>query len=344
LIEAGWVEKHIDLIEDPSRKVIVQNIIKEYKNILPKLREQPFQAIHGDINDHNILVAGGLKDQPHISGILDFGDMCRCPRVCNLAIAAAYIVLEHDRPEAALNSLVCGYNDNSPLKADELDLIWPLLRMRLVVSVVNSTLMSKENPDDPYITVSQASALKFLERRFENSKFIAARLRSTCGLPVVDGADRVLSYLEEARGSFAQIFDFDLNSVPMGSLSVENSSWPQNPFSLPLEEALEVGSDIIAKDGFWMGYYNEPRLIYTEPAFRNGPWKASDRRTVHLGIDIFGPADLEIRAPLNGKVVVAENRTQHLDYGGVIILEHETPKVIYSIPSMGILILSFLNN
>ena len=47
---------------------------------------------------------------------------------------------------------------------------------------------------------------------------------------------------------------------------------------------------------------------------------------MHLGIDIFGPADLEIRAPLNGKVVVAENRTQHLDYGGVIILEHETPR------------------
>ena len=326
LIEACWVEKHIDLIEDLSRKTILQDIMEEYKNIVPKLRDQPFQAIHGDINDHNILVTGRLKDQPSISGLLDFGDMCRCPRVCNLAIAAAYIVLDHDRPEAALTSLIYGYNESSQLKADELDLIWPLLRMRLVVSVVNSTLMSKENPDDPYITVSQASAWKFLERRSENSRFIAARLRSTCGLPVVDGADRVLSYLEEARGSFAQIFDFDLNSVPMGSLSVENSSWPRNPFSLPLEEALEVGSDIIAKDGFWMGYYNEPRLIYTEPAFRNGPWKASDRRTVHLGIDIFGPADLEIRAPIKGKVVVAENRTQHLDYGGVIILEHETPR------------------
>ncbi len=325
LIEAGWVEKHIDLIEDPSRKVIVQNIIKEYKNILPKLREQPFQAIHGDINDHNILVAGGLKDQPYISGILDFGDMCHCPRVCNLAIAAAYVVLDHDQPEAALTSLVSAYNISSPLTVAEFDLIWPLLTMRLAVSVVNSTLMSNEDPDDPYITVSQAPAWRFLEHNSQNSKFIAARLRSKCGKPVVEGADRVLSYLEEGRGSFAQIFDFDLNSLPMGSLSVENSSWPQNPFSLPLDEALKVGSDIIAKDGFWMGYYNEPRLIYTEPAFRNGPWKASDRRTVHLGIDIFGPAHLKIRAPIEGKVVVAENRKQHLDYGGVIILEHEIP-------------------
>ena len=176
------------------------------------------------------------------------------------------------------------YNISSPLTVAEFDLIWPLLTMRLAVSVVNSTLMSNEDPDDPYITVSQAPAWRFLEHNSQNSKFIAARLRSKCGKPVVEGADRVLSYLEEGRGSFAQIFDFDLNSLPMGSLSVENSSWPQNPFSLPLDEALEVGSDIITKDGFWMGYYNEPRLIYTEPAFRNGPWKASDRRTVHLGI------------------------------------------------------------
>ena len=326
LIEAGWIEDYIDLIEDPSRKIIVNNVIKDYKNILPKLQAQPVQAIHGDINDHNILVDGCLNAQPSISGILDFGDMCLCPRVCNVAIAGAYIVLDHDQPEAALTSLIHGYNFNSPFTPDELDLIWPLLRMRLAVSVINSTLMSKDDPEDPYITISQAPAWRFLERKIENSKFIAARLRSKCAKPVVEGADRILSYLDQRRGSFAQIFDCDLSSIPMGSLSVENSPWPQNPFSLPADEAVEVGSDVVGKDGFWIGFYNEPRLIYAEPAFRNGPWKASDRRTVHLGIDIFGSTDTKIRAPIDGKVVVAENRTGHLDYGGVIILEHETPE------------------
>ena len=37
LIEASWVEKHIDLIEDLSRKTILQDIMEEYKNIVPKL-------------------------------------------------------------------------------------------------------------------------------------------------------------------------------------------------------------------------------------------------------------------------------------------------------------------
>ena len=129
LVRASWIENYIDLIEGPKRKIIIENVINDYKNILPKLQDQPFQAIHGDINDHNILVDGYLNEQPRISGILDFGDMCLCPRVCDLAIAGAYIVLDHDQPEAELTTLIHGYNINSPFTSDELDLVWPLLRM-----------------------------------------------------------------------------------------------------------------------------------------------------------------------------------------------------------------------
>ncbi|MEK9643877.1 MAG: aminotransferase class III-fold pyridoxal phosphate-dependent enzyme, partial [Paracoccaceae bacterium] len=70
---------------------------------------------------------------------------------------------------------------------------------------------------------------------------------------------------------------------------------------------------------------NEPRLIYTAPAFRLGPWKASDRRTVHLAVDIFAPSGTPLYAPMEGVVVSAEYRPDNLDYGGVIMLEHETP-------------------
>ena len=325
LSEASWVEDHLDLIGDSSRKCILENIIKDYKNILPMLKKQPFQPIHGDVNDHNTLVNSSLNTKANISGILDLGDMCFAPRVCEVAIAGAYIVLDHEKPEVALATLIEGYNSIIRLDTRELDLIWPLLRMRLAVSVINSTLMSKDDPDDPYITVSQEPAWRFLERKVKHWKFMAARLRSICGKPVVDGADRVLAYLNEKRGSFFPIFDCDLASIPMGSLSVENSLWPNNPFFLPPEEAVRVGEEIEHKDAFWMGYYNEPRLIYVEPAFRNGPWKASDRRTVHLAVDIFAPTSTRVHSPLDGRVAVAENRIGYLDYGGVIILEHKTP-------------------
>ncbi len=325
-VQAGWVTDHLNAIRNAARKDLLAEIISQYHALLPLLQELPFQAIHNDVNDYNILVSGQLDEPRQISGLLDLGDMCAAPRICDLATAGAYVVLDHDHPEAALAALVQGYHATNPLSAAELDLVWPLLRMRLAVSVVNSSLMAIENPGDPYVTVSQAPALRFLETKAPHPRIVAARLRCICGFPVSEGADRVMAYLDQHRGDFAQVLERDLTTAPMGSLSVEESLWPQNPFDLSSLEAARVGEEFKPKDAIWLGYYNEPRLIYTAPAFCKGPWKASDRRTVHLGVDVFAPAGTQIHAPLDGKVLVAEYRDGHLDYGGVIILSHETPE------------------
>ncbi|MDE4134367.1 aminotransferase class III-fold pyridoxal phosphate-dependent enzyme [Phaeobacter sp. QD34_3] len=323
LMQAGWIADDLDCITEPVRRALLDEINASFSDLHPALSVLPMQAIHNDANDYNIIVAGSLSEPRRVSGLIDLGDMCRAPRICDLAIAAAYIVLDHPEPEAALAALVSGYHAAYPLTPAEVDMIWPLLRMRLAVSVVNSTLMAAENPDDPYVTISQAPAWRFLEGHDLNAKLVNARLRAACGLPVVDGADRVLEWLDAERGNFAPLMGTDLADAPMGSLSVENSTWPQNPFDMPLEEAARVGEEY--GSGIWLGYYNEPRLIYTAPAFRKGRWKASNRRTVHLGVDGFAPAGEPLYAPLAGEVFIVENRAHHLDYGGTIILRHETP-------------------
>ncbi len=325
LMQADWISNNISCIPDPARQQIVEEICSDFAKLKPDLIALPRQAIHNDANDYNIMVAGQLNAPRHVSGLIDLGDMCAAPRICDLAIAAAYIVLDHARPEAALAALVAGYHEACPLTAVEVDMVWPLLRMRLAVSVVNSTLMAAENPDDPYVTISQAPAWRFLEGATIHGGLLKARLRAACGLPVVDGANRVHDWLEAERGSFAPLMGQDISDAPMGSLSVENSTWPQDPFHLPLNEAARVGEEFEDQGRIWLGYYHEPRLIYAEPAFRNGPWKASDRRTVHLAVDAFAPAGTPMFAPLRGEVFVAEYRAGHLDYGGVIILRHETP-------------------
>ncbi|MFW8633866.1 aminotransferase class III-fold pyridoxal phosphate-dependent enzyme [Cribrihabitans pelagius] len=323
LTQAGWIRDRTECITDSGRRDVIESICADFAKLEPDLAALPKQAIHNDANDYNLMVTGELTEPRRISGLIDLGDMCAAPRVCDLAIAAAYIVLDHPEPEAALAALVQGYHSAYPLSPAEADLIWPLLRMRLAVSVVNSTLMAAENPDDPYVTISQAPAWRFLEGSSVNAGLINARLRAACGLPVAEGADRVLAFLETERGRFAPLMGQDLGGVPMGSLSVENSTWPQDPFHMPPEEAARAGAEF--GTGLWLGYYNEPRLIYAEPAFRKGPWKASNRRTVHLAVDGFAPAGTPLYAPLEGTVFAVENRDSHLDYGGVIILRHETP-------------------
>ena len=158
-----WIENQSGVITDPGRGAILADIINDFKTIRPALEALPRQLIHNDVNDYNILVTASLTEKPHVSGLIDFGDMCNAPRICNLAIAAAYVLMDHATPEAALVALVQGYHSENPLTATETDLIWPLLRMRLAVSVVNSTLMAAQNPDDPYITISQAPAWRLLE-------------------------------------------------------------------------------------------------------------------------------------------------------------------------------------
>jgi len=324
LMQAGWIAAELDCIQDPDRKRLIEEIHAEFSAVKAKLDALPKQAVHNDANDYNILVAGELG-APAVSGLIDLGDMCSAPRICDLAIAAAYVVLDHPNPEAALTALVRGYHAANPLSAQEIDLLWPLVRARLAVSVVNSTLTAIDNPDDPYVVISQAPAWRFLEHHKLHGGLLSARLRAACDLPVVDGADRVASWLQKECGNFAQLMGENLSDAPLGSLSVENSTWPQNPFHMPLEEAAHVGEEFEDGGRIWLGYYHEPRLIYAEPAFRKGPWKASDRRTVHLAVDAFAPAGTELFAPMRGEVFVAENRTGHLDYGGVIILRHETP-------------------
>lgn len=325
LTAGSWIGEHLNILDDPERRALIGAILDEFLEIKPELLKFPQQAIHNDANDYNILVSGGLDNPCTFSGLIDLGDMCSAPRICDLAIAAAYIVLDHLHPERALAALVAGYHDVNPLSEGELDLLWPLLRMRLAVSVVNSTLMARENPEDPYVVISQAPAWRFLENHSIDPDLLKAHLRAACGLPVVDGACEVMAFLQAQRGQFAPLIGQDLGDAPLGSLSVENSVWPQNPFDMPLAEAARVGEEFENESGVWLGYYNEPRLIYTAPAFRKGNWKAGDRRTVHLAVDVFAPAGTRLCAPLDGTVETVENRTDHLDYGGVVILRHKTP-------------------
>jgi 4-aminobutyrate aminotransferase-like enzyme/Ser/Thr protein kinase RdoA (MazF antagonist) len=326
LVQADWINDALDCIKSPDRRVILEKIIRDFLAIKPALIDLPFQPIHNDINDYNILVSGGFSEPKIVTGLIDLGDMCVAPRICDLAIAGAYVALDQPNPVKAVAALVKGHHACHPLLPQELDMLWPLLKMRLAVSVVNSTIEAAENPDDPYVTISQAPSWSFLESDANHNGLVRARLRADCNLPVAEGADRVLSYLDETRGDFAQLMGQDLTNARMGSLSVENSTWPQNPFHMPLSEAARVGEEFGNDGDIWLGYYNEPRLIYAEPAFRNGPWLASDRRTVHIAVDGFAPEGTPLFAPLDATVHAVENRQAHLDYGGVAILRHETPK------------------
>lgn len=326
LLQASWINDHLSVISDSHRRDLLSSIMLDYSKHLESATALPLFAIHNDINDYNLLANATLNAEPIISGIVDFGDMCAAPRVCDIVIAGAYMMLDHPQPEVALSTLVAAYHAVLPLSANEIELIYPLLRCRLAVSVVNSTIEALTKPDDPYVTISQGPVWRLIESSAVAHSLVTARLRVACGFAVSESASRVGDYLAQlSSGACALIIGVEVNDAPCRSLSVEGCSVPQNPFDLLAFEANNLGNDVIDTADVWLGYYNEPRLIYTDTAFGQGPYKASTRRTVHLGVDVFAPAATQIHAPLDGVVCVIESRQTSLDYGGMVVLQHMAP-------------------
>src|SRR5262249_24817390 len=87
-----------------------------------------------------------------------------------------------------------------------------------------------------------------------------------------------------------------------------------------------------------VGRYNEPRLLYTAPLFATSPHPLDERRTIHLGLDLFVAAGTPVHAPLPGTVHATANNDAPLtlpsppggegkgegDYGPVVLLRHQT--------------------
>ncbi|MFT3725798.1 MAG: peptidoglycan DD-metalloendopeptidase family protein [Hyphomonadaceae bacterium] len=67
------------------------------------------------------------------------------------------------------------------------------------------------------------------------------------------------------------------------------------------------------------GGYGEDRSLYTQPLFAP---EGEEPRTVHLGIDIFAPADTDVITPLHARVHSSRTNDNAGDYGPTIILEH----------------------
>lgn len=321
LLQSLWIEASVHHLQDQHKQAVIENIIEDFKVHQAALTSLPVQALHNDINDYNIIVKAELDGTQVVNGIIDLGDMCLGPRVCELAIAGAYLVLDQEDPIKNLCAFIAGYHNCSPLSQTELALIWPLLQMRLAVSVINSTLMAADNPDDPYITISQRPAWDFLLRDDVDAAMVPLRLRLTCGYPITNTYKYIASWLTQQQGSFHPLLGEDLQPAPMAPLSVEQSTVPQNPLSLTPSEATQLTEN--DANGISLGYYLEPRLVYTEKAFKHDASPISNRRTVHLGVDIFAAASTTLHAPMAATVEAIELRPQYLDYGALVILRHD---------------------
>lgn len=330
LSRAGWIEGSLSRIEDPESRARVARALALFnEQVAPVVPQLPRSVIHGDANDLNVLVDAADKEPRGIASVIDFGDMHKGVTVADAAVGATYAILGRKDKLAAAALVVRGYHQERPLDAREIHVLFPLILARLAVSVTNSAIRKVVRPDDPYVTVSEAGAWDALESLLKIPPALAhATFRQACGLPVVEKAKEVLAWLEAQADAIAPVLDFDLRSEPIQvfDLSVGSPFLGADPgagSTVNLTEAL-FGEMRRAKAKVGVGRYDEARLLYASPLFGAGAPPTDERRTVHLGVDLFVEAGARVYAPLPGEVHILVNNDAPQDYGPLLVLKHRT--------------------
>jgi hydroxylysine kinase len=111
----------------------------------PALATLPRQVIHGDFNPHNLLA--DPADPTRLTGILDFGDMTLSHRICDLAVAASYLIDPAD-PANLLGPLISAYHAANPLTAPEIALLPDLITARLATTLTISAWRAARYPQN----------------------------------------------------------------------------------------------------------------------------------------------------------------------------------------------------
>ena len=304
---------HIELIADESVRAVVRTILTDFvENVLPILKAMPHQVIHNDGNDNNIVMSGN-----NVTSLIDFGDIIVAPRICGLAVACAYGI-EHDNdPIFGLLPLVAGYHQIAPLRAEELEILFPLIKTRIATSIVMAAIQSAAAPGNEYLLISQAKfnrlVMLLAATSHDHSHF---RFRNACGYEGCPTSRAVRHWLQTGIPRIA-----DVVMPPLEQTAKIWFDWSITGHGAP-KTADEIAAAMRdAGAALAIGNFCEDRNVYEGDNYEVA---SATRRTVHLGVDLFAPAGTPVYAALDGVVELFNDNFAPLDYGPVIVLRHET--------------------
>lgn len=111
-------------------------------------------------------------------------------------------------------------------------------------------------------------------------------------------ADMGLNSAEIVRDIRSRGFD----EILTGQVDMAGPDWPE-----------------LDDEKYYVGGYSENRIVGATDHFS----PKSEMRTLHIGLDIFAPAETEIFAPIEGEIFAIKNNDKPRDYGPTIILYHQ---------------------
>lgn len=332
------VSTRLHLINDDQLKQIELCLAEYQRYVLPIADSLPQSIIHNDANDGNVVVS----DQQHglaadrVTGLIDFGDAVYSYTVAELAIAIAYAILEVDDPLLAGCEMVAGYTSRRPLSDNELTALFGMIRLRLCVSAAIAAEQESIRPDDEYLTVSQAPIRATLPALCSIPYTVAVGMfRHAAGLPAVSQSKSIVDWIDSQQTVFA----FPIERTPASrlvpvDLSAASVLLTGDPSELTIDDvdqavkrAINPGAGHDVPSPIAVGRYLEPRLLYSGQQYSASETGlghfGTERRTIHLGLDLFAAARTPVFAVLDGVVERVDDCADPRDYGTLIILRHD---------------------
>jgi 4-aminobutyrate aminotransferase-like enzyme/Ser/Thr protein kinase RdoA (MazF antagonist) len=322
------VARHRDAVAS-EHQALLDGVLGSWERaVAPRVQDLRRSLTYNDANDHNVLVTAEGPDAATVSGLIDFGDMLETCTVGDPAIAVAYAMLGERDPIGAAGAVAAGYHSAFPLLDDEFEVLFPMACARLAVSVCLAASRRREEPDNAYLVVSEAPAWETLERLDGVHPRLARNgLRGACGRSPCPRSPEIVTWLERQTEPFAPVILPDPRSVRTATLdlSVGTTDFPDADRVTGTEELVTAVFERIAEQGarVGIGRYDEARLLYLTDAFAGPDGEHPERRTVHIGVDLFVEAGAPVCAPLDGVVHAVRDNAAPLDYGPTVILRHE---------------------
>lgn len=322
IAQAKWTNDYIHLFNNNQKKII-NYFLDLYSRNYEQYNSLRKSVIHNDANDNNIIVSDN-KLSPKVKTIIDYGDAIFTQTINDLAVCIAYGVMNKPDALSAAKYIVKGYNDSFAIKEEELEYLYILVAIRLIISVTKSAINKKNEPDNKYLLISEKPAWDVLTKWFNiNERLAQYTFREACGYSPYPKENLFNDFVENIHISLNDFFptlNFDsVRNVDMSvsSTFIGNEYNNNDLLTLKLKQLeLENPNKIIA------GGYQETRPLYITDDYKKEGNEGPEYRSVHLGVDFWVDSHTPLNSPFDGKVFSICNNSNDKDYGPTIIIEH----------------------
>ena len=325
IAQAMWTTIHLPLLK-PDLQPLARKILTKFKDQKDHYQQLRRSIVHADVNDHNILVSDHPAS-PQTVALIDFGDALRTQVINDVAIGCCYLAQNFPDPISALLPFIKGYHDKFPLQSEELKILPVLIGVRLIISLTKAAMNRKSLEKNEYHQVSVRASRNLLQHlSAANFELLYYRFRQVCGMTAHPNEKKFRHWASRQNLSLNTIFPTGpRKGIHRMDLSIGSAfAGPQWEFNDVEQFSLKIERYQAAyPDQFLAGGYLEPRALYTAPGFEQLGNQGPERRTVHLGLDVWLPWGKPVCALLPGQVYWAGVCEDPKDYGGYIILKHQ---------------------